>query len=122
MRRDCLLFIVAGCLLIFSACTKDEPEPVATFSFSINNGPVQEWNGPGGGTTVCILCGPNITQRPTYFTLSSSAPDDFGRSLILTFNASEVKVATYTETIGQDPEIDPFSALHVLYMNPVRGA
>jgi hypothetical protein len=122
MRQLRIFFVLAGCILILSGCSKDDPEPVATFSFSVNNGPVQEWNGPGGGTTVCALCGPSLIQRPTYFTLSSSAPDDFSRSLILTFSSLKVNLTTYTATIGQGPEIDPYYAPHVLYMDPLRGA
>lgn len=117
-----IVWILAGCLILSLSCSKEDQEPLATFNFTINNGQMIQWQGPGGPSNACLLCGPQITQSPTYFTLSSSPPDNSGRSIILTFTSPEVNVSTYTETIGADVDIDPFYAPHVLYLDPLRGA
>lgn len=120
MAKRCI-FLLCSLMLVLLGCSKDDPEPVATFEFQINNGPVIEWNGQGSGTTVCLLCGPNLHKQPTYFILLSSAPDDYGRALSFTFTSSEINLATYTETVEQSPEFD-YLAPHRLYMDPIRGA
>lgn len=117
-----LVFMLCGLMMLISACSKDDPEPLATLNFQINNGPVFKWYGPGSDSNACLMCGPKLIQWPTYFTLGSTSPDNYGRSFILTFTSSEVNVTTYTETIGPDPDIDPFLAPHVLYLDPLRGA
>lgn len=116
------LFLLAMVLMFFSACSKEEQEPLATFSFKINNGTEIKWEGPGGPTNACLLCGPRIFEGTTDFILASSAPEDYGRSISFTFNATEVNVATYNQTIAPDIQLDPISAPHVLYMDPLRGA
>lgn len=115
--------LVGCCLISISACSEEEPEPpLSTFSFRINNGDLIEWNDPRSYNTVCLICHPRVYQSPTHFTLSASSIKYMEGNLIFNFNFPEVTVATFTESIGPGPEIDPFLATHVLYMDPIRGA
>jgi len=112
--------MLAVCFMLISGCSEEVPEPNSYFNFSIDDGPMIEWNRQGGHPVVCLLCGPRISQDPTSFTLASYDPESYGRMLILTFNTSEVNLGSFTETITVSPEYVG-NALLRLYMKPVQG-
>lgn len=121
MRIKTLFYILALCITTFSSCnnSEPEPEPLATFKF-VADGTLVQWNGPGGGNSVCILCGPELVNHGTYITLSSSAPQNYGETLILRINATNLDLTTYSDTIYTT--VDPAEAAHRLYIPSVQAA
>ncbi|WP_139237071.1 hypothetical protein [Pontibacter akesuensis] len=114
-----LFYLLSASMVLSLSCAESDPEPVATFKFTVN-GTLLEWNGPGNGIPVCVLCGPGLSNYASYFVLHSSAPQMYGEALILQLNAASLETKTYSDTVST--AVDSLEATHRLYLPTLKAA
>ena len=120
-----MLMVLATC--IFISCSKDQPanapagsnEPVATFRLRVN-GILSQWDGPGSAGTVCFFCGPALTNRSTYFILSSSDPRNYFSRIDMTIKSGSLNISRYGDTLTT--AIGIAQAIHQVNTNLTFGA
>jgi hypothetical protein len=122
-QRLLMLWVSIGCILLLVSCSDSDEgpnDPPAIFEFRVNNGTLVQWNGPGSGMAVCVLCGPSLYKNNGYFNLVSSAPQNYGEALVLRINTGTINLTTYSDTITT--AIDSLAAVHRIDTPAVKAA